>query len=256
MSISRNLKILHIYGSSYERFYEAFINCKNLESFTLDYSLHYLSADVLRTILKSNKRLKKLELCGSSLFSQNFSSEIDFKLTEFLFNGLSDNSDYLQNFNQFLITQRDSLERLRVERWINVQVFGTILSMSRLKKLFLDVQNLPPFTNREDFSRSQLITSLELSDFQNKCVMECTVLLQAFPNLKYLQISRMYNELADAISVGCKSLKRLHVERFEVVKIQNIEFFSKLEEFTCSCVVNCSNTLYESIRIAEKKLRT
>lgn len=218
----------------YSRCDKAFVNCKNLESFTVD---TWSGVNVIRTILEANKKLKILKLYESLFFKE-----------------LYFNRDYLQNFNQFLITQRDSLETMKLGQWMNVQVFETILSMSRLKKLFLGLQILHPLTDGSDFSRSQSIIDLELSDFHSESVMECTVFLQAFPNLKYLKISRTYNELGDAISVTCKSLKELYIQRFEVSKILNIEFFSKLEEFTCFYVVKSSKTLYESIRTAKENL--
>lgn len=239
------MKNLHIAcGFSYRSCDEAFVNCKSLESFTI---ATWSAVNVIRTILEANKKLKTLKLHESSIFKKGFSSEKDFKLTEFSFDDLCFNQDYLQNFNQFLIKQRDSLETMKLGQWMNVQVFETILSMSRLKKLSLGVQLLHPLKNYDVFSRSQSITDLELSHFQNRDGMNCTVLLRAFPNVEILKISGMYNELADAISATCKSLKRLYVELFEASAISNIDFFLELEEFSLADFAEYASPLYKNI---------
>lgn len=207
------MKNLHITcGWLYSRCDEAFVNCKNLESFTL-----------------------------------NTWSEFSFDGLYFNRGDLYFNRGCLKKFSQFLITQRDSLETMKLGHWMNIQVFETILSMPRLKKLFLGVQLLHPLTDGADFSRSQSIIDLELSHFQNRNGMNYKVLLQAFPNVEILKISEMYNELADAISATCKSLKRLHVETFAASAISNIDFFLELEEFSCADFVEYSRPLYKSI---------
>lgn len=96
------------------------------------------------------KRLKKLKLENYFLFSENFPSDICFKLEEldFICNyefGFSPNLIFLMdNINFFLLTQRDTLVKLSLDRYISHDVMKIILSMPRLKSFALGLRNMHP----------------------------------------------------------------------------------------------------------------
>lgn len=148
MSNFRKLKFLH-FKSVFLSLVGAFANCKSLESLSISLgeqvALLDSDCDVIRNILKSNKRLKKLELHEIPVFSEDLSSGINFRLTELKiypeYNGAS-GALHQKNFNLFLMTQRNSLEHLILEDYVSVEVLKTISSMPRLKKLSLGTDYL------------------------------------------------------------------------------------------------------------------
>lgn len=96
--------------------------------------------DSLKTSLIVNKQLRILELdfCDV-IFKENFASQISFKLTELTI-CCGDLHKLLirKNFNKFLASQKDTLEVLKLEGWINDGVMKIVSSMPRLKKLEIE----------------------------------------------------------------------------------------------------------------------
>lgn len=170
-----------------------------------------------------------LELPGSEIFSEDFSSEVGFKLSKFSLNQFDDQVDIPTSLNQFLITQKDSLETIKIKQRVGVETLNIILSMPHLKHL--SVSAYPPSENAVNLPNSQSIIGVVLFDFDDWSVSDYTVLLQAIPNVEMIKIYKFCNELAIAISATCKSLKRLYIRKCFYNIISNIEFFSNLEVF-------------------------
>lgn len=171
----------------------------------------------------------KLNVC--SIFSEDFSSEVGFKLSEFSLKLIDPDLDICKNLNQFLIKQKDSLETIKVTHRVDAETFKIILSMPHLKHLSLPAH--PPSENTANGFSSQSILSLELYNFVNWSVNDYTVFLQAFPKVEILQVYGISTELANAISANCNSLKRLYIQEQFARIISKIEFFSNIEVFLC-----------------------
>lgn len=240
-------------GTSFLYYYDkAFVNCKSLKSLhiNLSESMPETKLNAIRNSLKSNKGLKKLNITCNSLFDEDFSSEINFNLTEFdafllHIHGLHS----VQNFKKFLATQKDSLETLHFYGWeAIVHTMATILSMPRLKKLRLggleDLRN--PIQLATGISQQNCsITTLDLSFLNLRNSNTLKIVLGAFPKVQNLIICRFSDIIAVVISEQFKSLKNLSVSYFEVTNmIGNEEFYRNLENFFC----------YENVRSTSKRL--
>lgn len=240
--------------STFASFYDsAFVKCKGLESLSIstidDIRPKVVSA--LKNSLKSNHGLKKLKLQCKPIFHEDFSSEINFKLKEFEVQSLDLHQYVRTNLNLFLMTQWDSLETLSIDRWIDDNVMGTILSMPHLKNLSLGLRDLGSVRT---LPQSDSITTLNLS-YMWGCPIR-KFILEAFPNVENLTIADMSGESADIISETCINLKRLSIKYFMANRISNEEFFMKLESFTCDGIQPVNHNgqkLFKKLKVKLKK---
>lgn len=134
---SRNLKYLDIFGEFTPYIGNAFIKCQNLETLSVFwYKDSPSTADALKAILKANSGIEVLQIEGISVFSEDFLSEINFKLREFSIDTKANNQQ-LQNLILFLETQSDTLEILSLPNCSDIiyAVMKNVLPMRRLRKL-------------------------------------------------------------------------------------------------------------------------
>lgn len=113
--------------------------------------------------------------------------KIDFKLNELNLHLLNDERMY-RNLNLFLKSQSDSIEILKTNSWMDVEVMNTILSMPRLTYLALDEKTYdsPGKLAAENFPQNHSVTSLDLS---NHRIYETTdLILKLFPKVKNLKL--------------------------------------------------------------------
>lgn len=209
----------------------------------------------IRNSLKCNKGLKKVKLGCNSIFDEDFSSEINFKLTEFdAFALRLDRPDLVQNFEKFLATQKDSLEILTIKGRKAIAVaMKTILSMPRLKKLCLKKK----FCGRDNiqleagiYQQNFSVATLDLEFIQIENIDFHEIILSAFPRVETLRIWLFSDEIANLISEKCKSLKKLHVLYFRARNIDNMKFYRNLENFTHSCsVYKSSQRLFNELGV-------
>lgn len=200
--------------------------------------------NAIRNSLKCNKGLKEINIRSKAaigLFGEDFSSEISFKFTEFdAFNHRLDEPSSLQSFKKFLVTQKDSLEVLRIRGWeAIVGSMETILSMPRLKKLCLGnfyFENTSNATNLAAgvLSQNFSVATLDLDFVQIENIDTLKVILSAFPNIETLIVCIFSDETANVISEKCKSLKNLSVEFFKAQHIADKNLYRNLENFTYS----------------------
>lgn len=198
------------------------------------------------TILKSNRRLKELELINSSLFTRDVSTEFSFHLKVFRLFDLSDDTQILKNLDMFLKTQSGTIEKLFIQSWTAMKVFKTISSFHRLKKLYLGLLFSPLDYNIEDLPQNHSVTEL----FLNVTIVDNSLetLLKAFPKLEVLIFPFFTDETADLISETAQSLRRLCVDNFKARIIANETFYCNLVEFHCIMVEASSRKLFEKLK--------
>lgn len=168
--------------------------------------------NAIRTSLKSNETLKKLRLPCDTLFNEDISTEIGFKLRvlQLLF---PREAQQKGNINLFLKTQKNSLRTLSIGRWLGGDVTKTVLSMTRLKALtlFQHVDYIEPSEYAESLPQNLSVTKLDLSDiFTNEMTDR---LVKAFPNVEYMKINMMYPNRR-LIHETMKSLKDLNTGKY------------------------------------------
>lgn len=196
-----------------------------------------------KTIEKYVNMLSRKKWLQVSLSSENFADIRDFlkvvkifksnpklwcKLTVFEINIEKSYPD----LNSFLITQKDSIQVLKLRQQLTLDLMKTIFTIPRLKKLDLGtfcsndlkvaVQTLP---------KNLSVTELLL--FQDKGNASIEMFLTFFPNVEFLKIPHVDDDTADLISRKAKHLKRLSVKNFFARSISNEAYFLNLEQINC-----------------------
>lgn len=205
--------------------------------------------NAIRTSLKANTLLTKLEILDTTVFNVDFSSEIRFKLKELVILFVR-NKVQEQNINFFLKTQSDTLEVLTFDRWRNADLMKTIVFMPRLRKFTLQMSLSESCKLKFVHQNSSVVVlNLEVSEYCEK--VEIRSLLTAFPKVESLNIkNRNFNdEIANYIPESLIFLKRLAVSSFRAVNISNEAFYLNLEEINCSYqgVLPSSSKLFEKL---------
>lgn len=194
------------------------------------------SMNAIRRSLQSNSRLKKLGLTFGSVFDEDFSSEINFKLTNFKVSRESSESHSLQNLSKFLMLQSNCLETLEVSDWsATVMAIKTFLPTSKVTKLCLNGYEDEDYrlNHFEIWPQSNSVTDLDLSDFSSSThVFE--LLLKCFPKVETLKIDKLSDKKAKIIAETCHSLRKLMIEEFAAVNITNKDFYLNLEKILLS----------------------
>lgn len=209
-----------------------------------------LPLNAIITSLKSNNNLKKLQINNNSVFHVDFSHEISFKLTELVIDSLKKGERHQQrNINLFLKTQRDTLETLEIIEWAGDDVLTTISSMPRLHNLTLGTFGI----DRLELAAASLpqnhsVKHLCLTRYWHVAAVHKNI-LNVFPKVELLEMFCITDELADLISETWKSLKHLSVHKFSLQNISNDEFFFNLEKFTCKCVSEGSEEMFNLLGV-------
>lgn len=193
-------------------------------------------------------RLKKLTLRGPELFSDDFLCQISFRLTEFDF--IIHQSPPLQapqNLKLFLMSQRDTIEVLRLGYWIDDDTLETVLSMPRLKKLIFSTRAFGHFKNLPE-KQNHSVVDVCLRSFNVIPFRWIEYFVNAFPKVQSLTIRDFDDSVANLISESCKFLERLTFEIFCATNIPNEDFYLRLKEFnSCYGVPNRSQQLFERL---------
>lgn len=216
-----------------------FANCKSLERLKVSSHGQKIPPSAIRAIktcLDLNKQLKKLNLSGELLFNDDFLSTISCKLTELDVSCYEKSPHTEQNLNLFLMAQSESLESLEVHLWTGHDVMKTILSMPRLKKLYLGGI---PFDASEyeadDFPQNHSVKNLSLHQYPCHQFKWFKTFLKSFTKVEFLSVLIMTDDIADLIPETCKSVRQLSVMSLQAknVRESNEAFYVNLEEFKC-----------------------
>lgn len=193
---SRNLKTLYIDFRIAHHYDTAFANCENLEHLTIMMppTMPKPALDAIRTSLKMNANLKKLELYrGNLVFSKDFSSEINFKLKSFDIEFYEFKPQWLSNLHSFLITQKDNLEELKI-KFATVEALKTIMTMPRLKtfSLFETISIGEIEIAAESCPPNHSVTDLRIPRFSYN-IKSYRSFSKVFPKVEALQIKDFWD---------------------------------------------------------------
>lgn len=236
-----------------------FVNCTKLEFLSVSFYYPLNNAPphdpaVINQILNSNKRLTTFEIDhAEAFFNESFVPEISFKLATFMVNfHILQTLQVRLNFNTFLMTQKQTLEELRLRGWvinseIDYDIMETISSMPHLKKLMLLLNNFGNMPLGMNLEENHSVVNLFLGACENSLGW-AEYFMKTFCKVEYLVVEHVTDSVADLISRTCKSLKRLSTARFSATNISNEKFFSNLNELkSCTVDPNASQQLFERL---------
>lgn len=208
--------------------------------------MEHSTLNFIRTTLGLNKKLKVLRIpYESSLFGLLASTKL--KLKEIKVDIYFGNyADMQQNCELYLESQRETLETVMIGEVKGAGIVKTVLSMQRLKKLFLTLNcSNPSGYEAANFPKNHSITYLRLSIFTPEMIIYKHI-FDAVPKVEILYLSRLDHELAEWIPETCKLLKRLSFYIFDVESISNETFYMNLQEFSCR-LVHGSELLFKKL---------
>lgn len=218
----------------------AFDVCTNLIHFTIKSGSQISSAALngIRKILVSNEKLKVLRVQYSVvnlIFSEDISSKVHFKLTEFHADDLyrePGQQAIKENLNRFLIKQSATLEEVSIDEWMDAKLMKTILTMPLIKAVTLNgFDHLVPPLECEDFeTHNKSIVNLNFKLFVNDFLYK---ILPALPNLKSLVVKNLDQRTMDILPNACSDLDTLSASIFYFQTVSDKKFFKKLQKFTC-----------------------
>lgn len=150
----------------------------------------FLDRQVIRKAIEvsanSNTNLKSLRLEVDAMFNENFSFNI--KLKEFASCNLPEKPDALMNLDRFLMSQKETLEVLTITHSVDAAILETILSMPRLKKLYMKVDNDNLKLAASYFEPNYSVTKLSLPYFMTEH-LPIKLIFKFFPMVDYLKVA-------------------------------------------------------------------
>lgn len=198
----KNLDLSRSHGLLMEEISE---NCKNIKTLRidLDHQTWERHQKFLHKILANNEQLEKLTLwrCSAELaFQLEHIKAYKFKLKKFFFKNRDHSSptDIEENcLFDFLESQANSLESLKLEEWMGVEVFKMQFKLPKLQELTIDMYDAE---STIEWDHLKLIPSLSIRKFhidsyrKNK-IKIFNALFGAMPNLKFLTMDTLDNEV-------------------------------------------------------------
>lgn len=188
-------------------------DCSNLRELKLDFDkgTWKRQEENIRKLLKNNTKLEKLALvrCTPELiFQLEKIQQYQFKLRNFFLTTKKDSSSVLESncMHDFLESQADNLETLRLEEWFGVQVFRLIFKMPRLRVLIIDLYDAEDTIDWESLclTSSMSIEKLHIDGYPEKIRTHLfSAVFDALTNLRILVMDFLDND----VSISCKSMK-------------------------------------------------
>lgn len=221
---------------------KVFVNCKNLKKLIIQMASAPIppsATNAIRCSLKNNIGLRKLGLTGGSIFKEDFSSEIGFKLKEFYVRIYQIDQLQTSNLNLLLATQKESLRLLMITHIVKVETLKAMSLMPGLKKVYLKdlsidraslSHNISPNNSVKKLqvlfghSHDVQVTNYKASNIQRSLELA----LKLFPHVELLEIPVLDDKIAEVISNHGKSLKHLKPFGFRAENISNEAFYLAL----------------------------
>lgn len=243
-----SLKKLELHRSCGLLMKEIAVNCKTLRHLKIDTDIGFWKANAhhLREILANNEQLEKLTLWKCSAqhaFNMESINRYRFKLKTFVYQNSGDQfgaaTDEEENcLRDFLISQSDSLETLRIEEWFGVEVLKLIFEMPKLNHLTLDLDDAETTI---DWDNLHLNPSMSIKKFHIDSITKvriCIALFNALPNLRMLTIDRLNNDTLNAIASRCHMLEELEIQELRATLIDDPLFFPNIKRLHCEDRIN------------------
>lgn len=205
------------------------------------YKLEHPTLNFIRTTLGLNKKLKVLRNPHQSLFNSLLAST-NLKLEEIKVDGyFGKYADLQRNCELYLESQKERLETVIIKKVKGAGIVKTVLSMQRLKTLFLTLYHSNPSEyEATNFPKNNSITDLCLRIYTPESIIYKHI-LDAVPKVEILHVTILDHKLAEWIPETCKLLKRLSLYIFDVESISNETFYMNLQEFSCRHVHRSKN---------------
>lgn len=235
-----NLKVLRM------RFYgmpmAAFENCRQLKELSI---MHIRSDSVgsLKKIIEHNS-LSNLEISSTVIkFLFDHKYDINFnrlKLKTFCVHSGDSMTGLRPKFQEFLTSQKQSLEHLSVGTLISQLFFYLMLCLPNLKTLSVTNFNSTRPMHLSLNSLIRINLSIESICFIDKNVnfdvMKAFVL--ATPNLTHLEMYSMHQSMMKYLSAKAKHLKSLKLQRLDATDFSDRKLFSQLEKLSISFITS------------------
>lgn len=220
-------------------YYQAFVNCTNLNEFNItsgDQS--WASMQALHKMFRCNKGLKKLSIIThvfTQFFNVDFSNDVEFKLTSLEARDIYNLSDtHKKNFRMFMQKQMMTLEKLNIGDWMGMEIVRMCFHMPRLTAFVFK-----GFHNAEDpvdwketkFHRSISLTTLHVIETNGRLDI-VQAFIKAAPNVKHLKLYTIKDETLNIVSSILPNLETLTTDLFEATNISDINLFLNLREFS------------------------
>lgn len=180
----------------------------------------------LRQIVEATKKLEVMEMDSPVLESLFQSELVNLKLKK-LFLHLSNSSQENANFNNFLITQAQTVEEIIALGRVMPQYFKTIFSkLKKIKKLYINFHSLP--SDKSFYAQLKPIHSLKEIKFVSPSLGVIDVskgLLGNFPNLETLKTSFVMNsEVLPFMAINNPKLVNLRILRIDYAISPEVKF--------------------------------
>lgn len=197
----------------------------------------------IEKILANNERLEKLTLwrCSAKIVFQLESiKKFRFKLKTFLFKNCVDGIPTDEEENclfDFLESQANSLETLKLEEWFGIEVLKLIFKIPKLGEFaidFYDVENTIDWENLQ-LNPSSSIKKFHLDSYRNNrtkaSMFAC--LFNAMPNLRFLEHDNLCYESLNSIGTRCQKLEELEIQELRTENVSNPLFFPNIKRLHC-----------------------
>lgn len=245
------LKKLYVKHIQTVLYHECFQNLKNLEYLSIWSSDQTVaSLDSLIHLLKTNSKLKRLEISGS-VFNQimyhDIIDELTFKLEILTIDHVYRVTPYHEviqaNFTKFLCRQR-SLLKLSLRDWMGMETMKTIMRMEKLKELNLRGIGNSLGDNWENviLTRSLSIKVVHFYEATDSTMLK--TLISALPNITCFIINEMHSEVFQHLAETAKKIRILSVGSLIVDEISGPNVFASLKRLI---VFRYTKELYDYI---------
>lgn len=218
-------------------------DCKNLKQLKIDTDMSSWIANekYLRKILIHNEQLEKLTLWRCSAihpFNEESIKHYRFKLKTFVYKNTSNLQKIITGeeeecLHDFLESQADSLETLRIDEWCGSEVLRLIFKMSKLSQLTLDFDAAEKTI---DWENLKLNPNFSIKKFHIESISKvsiCNALFNALPNLRVLTIERLNNNTLNSIGSRCQVLEELEIQDLRASHVDDPLYFPSIKKFHC-----------------------
>lgn len=181
-------------------------DCVNLRELKLDFDkgTWKRQEENVWKILKNNRSLEKLVLmrcCPELIFKYEKIQQYQFRLRNFFLTTKKDTSTMLESncVHDFLESQAEHLESLRLEEWFGLHVFRMIFKMPRLRALIIDLYDAEDTIDWENLSLSTSfsIEKIHIDGYPEELRTELFAsVFDAMPNLRVLVMDYLDNEVS------------------------------------------------------------
>jgi len=219
-------------------------DCRNLKILKIDLDLvsWLLHKNDFVSLLTNNNQLDKLTLwrCSAlNTFQLESVIKYQFKLRIFSYKNSvqgTPTNDEENCLYDFLESQANSLEVIRLEEWFGVQVFKLLFKMPKLRELTIDMYDVETNIDWEnlELNPSSSITKFHIDSYRkNIKVRMFNALFTAMPNLKILTTDHVDNDSLNSIGLRANNLEELEIQELRANQLDNPLYFPNIKRLQC-----------------------